>query len=33
MRTILLAAACAAHKVGDTWSAGGRTVTLVQGIQ
>ncbi|MGD0143704.1 MAG: hypothetical protein ABSC92_11130 [Rhizomicrobium sp.] len=23
----------AAHKVGDTWSSGGRTVTLVQGIQ
>ncbi|HUJ47826.1 MAG TPA: hypothetical protein VLV55_11890 [Rhizomicrobium sp.] len=23
----------AAHKVGDTWTAAGRTVTLVQGIQ
>lgn len=23
----------AAHKVGDTWSAAGRTITLVQGIQ
>ena|ERR1700733_10878194 len=23
----------AAHKVGDSWTAGGRTVTLVQGIQ
>ena len=22
-----------AHKVGDTWSAGGRTISLVQGIQ
>jgi YD repeat-containing protein len=22
-----------AHKVGDTWSGGGRTITLVQGIQ
>jgi len=22
-----------AHKVGDTWTAGGRTITLVQGIQ
>jgi hypothetical protein len=23
----------AAHKVGDSWTAGGRTITLVQGIQ
>lgn len=23
----------AAHKVGDTWTAAGRTITLVQGIQ
>ncbi|HEY2069850.1 MAG TPA: hypothetical protein VGG48_09875 [Rhizomicrobium sp.] len=22
-----------AHKVGDTWEAGGRTITLVQGVQ
>jgi opacity protein-like surface antigen len=28
-----LCAPVAAHKLGDTWSAGGRTVMLVQGIQ